>query len=87
MRMPRRRAKPSRRTPRRKPTNVSLRADLVDKARGLKINLSSLLEEALIAAIRKREQEDWLAQNAEAIDACNAHMKKHGLFSDDWREF
>lgn len=68
-------------------TNLSVRADLVRKARALKINLSSVLESALEQAIRGAEREAWLAENADAIDEYNALVAKRGVFSDDWRRF
>lgn len=72
---------------RKTPTNLSLRADLVRRARELKINLSAVLEAALEQAVRAAEREAWLAENAEAIDDYNARVAKHGVFSDDWRRF
>ena len=68
-------------------TNLSLRADLVRRARELKINLSAVLEAALEQAVRAAEREAWLAENAEAIDDYNARVAKRGVFSDDWRRF
>jgi antitoxin CcdA len=77
----------SRRGNRKVPTNVSVRADLVRRAKRLGINLSGLLESALEEAIRKVEREEWLAENKDAIEAYNRHVEKHGLFSDQWRKF
>jgi antitoxin CcdA len=68
-------------------TNLSVRADLVRRARALKLNLSEVLETALDRAIRETEREAWLAANREAIDEYNAQVAKRGLFSDDWRRF
>ncbi len=68
-------------------TNLSVRADLVRRARELKLNLSEVLESALERAIRDAERAGWLEENREAIDAYNAHVAKHGVFSDDWRRF
>jgi len=72
---------------RKTPTNVSVRADLVRRAKELNLNLSGLLEGALVEAIKVAEREAWLAENEEAFEAANAHMAKHGLFSDQWRKF
>jgi antitoxin CcdA len=68
-------------------TNLSLRADLVRRARELKINLSAVLEAALEQAVRAAEREAWLAENTEAIADYNARVAKRGVFSDDWRRF
>ncbi len=72
---------------RKAPTNLSVRADLVRKARALKLNLSELLETSLEHAIREAEQQAWLDANSEAIDAYNARVAERGVFSDGWRRF
>jgi antitoxin CcdA len=75
------------RTVRKQATNVSLRVDLVRRAKALGLNLSALLEEAVVRAIRDAEQKKWLDENEAAIRDANEHFAKHGLFSDDWRKF
>lgn len=72
---------------RKTPTNVSVRSDLVVRARQLKLNLSGLLEAAIEQAIRTAERDAWLATNDDAIRAYNTRVEKHGVFSDDWRKF
>ncbi len=74
-------------TARKRPTNVTVRADLVRRAKALGLNLSGLLEEAIERAIREAERQKWLEDNREAFRDANEHFEKHGLFSDDWREF
>jgi antitoxin CcdA len=69
------------------PTNVSIRADLVKRAKELGLNMSGLLEDALEEAIRAAEREAWQRENAEAIDYYNEWVAKHGAFSDAWRKF
>jgi len=78
-------AKPRRR--RKTPTNLSLRADLVLRAKRLGLNLSEVVESALEAAIRDVEKVDWLAKNQDAIAGYNAFIAKQGLFGDDQRLF
>jgi antitoxin CcdA len=72
---------------RKTPTNVSIRADLVKRAKELGLDLSGLLEDAIEQAIRVAEREAWERENAEAIDYYNAWVKKHGAFADQWRKF
>lgn len=72
---------------RKTPTNVSVRADLVRRAKQLGLNLSGLLESALEDAIRAAERDAWLAENDDAISAYNARVAEQGVFSDDWRKF
>jgi antitoxin CcdA len=84
MKRTRRRVGPSRK---KTATNLSLRADLVTRAKALGLNLSEVCEAALVSAIRKQEQAAWLEENRTSIDAYNAAVEKRGLFSDDWRAF
>ena len=68
-------------------TNVTLRVDLVQRAKQLGLSLSGLLEEAVERAIREAERQAWLEENEAAFRDANEHMAKHGLFSDEWRKF
>ncbi len=72
---------------RKTPTNVSVRSDLVRRARELRLNLSQVLEDALEELIRQRERAAWLARNEDAIAAYNDKVAARGVFSDDWRQF
>lgn len=69
------------------PANLTVRAELVERARALDVNLSEVLEAALEAAIREREQARWLAENEAAIDGYNAHVARHGSFGEKHRRF
>jgi antitoxin CcdA len=69
------------------PTNLTVRADLVRRARKLKLNLSQIFEDALEEVLRRHEREEWLAENGEAISGYNQRVKKRGLFSDGRRRF
>jgi antitoxin CcdA len=68
-------------------TNLSLRVDLVERARALDLNLSNVVEHALASAIRETEQARWLAENREAIEQYNAFVEEHGFFGEEFREF
>ncbi len=70
----------------KKPTNLSINSDLLKKARGLKINLSATLEQALALHVKSTLRDTWLKENKEAIDALNDLTEKNGLFSDSYRE-
>ena len=69
----------------KKPTNVTIRSDLLDAARALKINLSQEFEQHLDEVVRKHHAEQWLKDNREAIQAYNRHVEKHGVWSDKLR--
>ena len=71
----------------KKATNLSINADLLSKARELDINLSATLERALAAALKSKQREQWLAENKDSMEAYNAHVEKHGVFSDGLRSF
>jgi len=72
---------------RKAPTNLSLRIDLVQRARALELNLSDVVERALEQAILAAEQARWLAENADAIDYYNKFVEKHGVFGEEFRDF
>ncbi len=71
----------------KKPANLSINADLLMKAKALKINLSATLETALAERISASQREQWLKENRSAIDAYNEMVEDHGVFSDELRSF
>ena len=71
----------------KKSANLSVNGDLLIKAREMSINLSATLEQALAEALRKKRNEQWLAENRVAIEAYNEHVETHGVFSDGLRMF
>jgi antitoxin CcdA len=71
----------------RRPTNVSIDAQLLEQARGLKINLSRTLEQALGEAVRRAQADQWREENRRAIESYNERVAKHGTFSDKMRRF
>ena len=71
----------------KKPTNVSINSDLLEKAKGLNINLSATLEAALTEQLRTEQQAQWKAENAIAIAAYNSFIEASGAFSDGLRKF
>lgn len=74
-------------TSRRKPTNVSLDADLVRTAKALGLNVSRVAEAALEEAVRRHRREAWQRDNATAIDRYNKRVENDGVFSDRLRRF
>tara|TARA_R110001592_G_scaffold121280_1_gene326667 strand:- start:317 stop:604 length:288 start_codon:yes stop_codon:yes gene_type:complete len=71
----------------KKPTNVSINSDLLEKARALNINLSATLERALAEQLRIEQSDQWLRENADAIQAYNQFVETNGTFSDSVRKF
>ncbi len=72
---------------RKKATNVSINSDLLKQAKELKINLSKTLEQNLEQIIKTKKIESWKQQNKEAIEHYNKNVEKHGVFSDEMRQF
>ncbi len=71
----------------KKPTNVSINSDLLEKARSLNINLSATLEHALAEHLKAEQRAQWLRENANAIQAYNQFVETNGTFSDSVRKF
>jgi antitoxin CcdA len=71
----------------KKPINLSVNSDLLNEAKALKINLSATFEVALLNELKAVRREKWLAENKQAIDACNELADTHGLFADKHRVF
>jgi antitoxin CcdA len=63
--------------------NVTVRAELIDRARAAGLNLSSVLEESLTERLRKSDGERWLIENAEAIAYHNARIERDGPLCAD----
>lgn len=63
----------------RRPTNVSLPADLVEDAKRLGINVSQSCEEGLRNKVRKMTGENWKRDNMEALESSNEYVRTHDL--------
>ena len=71
----------------KKSTNVTINFDLLQKAKSYKINISKNFEVYLAEVVRKREEQQWLEENREAIEKQNERIEKYGCFSDGIRRF
>lgn len=74
-------------TARKQSANLSIRSDLLKKARARKINLSKTLEESLEEILKKQDLQAWVEENRKAMEASNRFVDKHGLWSDGLRSF
>lgn len=72
---------------RKTPTNLSLPAALVRRAKELGLNVSQVVEAALEEAVKAAEGRRWLEENREGIDEYNALVAKRGVFGDGRRRF
>ena len=64
----------------RRPLNVSVREDLIEAAKGLKLNTSKAAEAGIAEAVRRAREAAWKEQNRAAIDAHNARVDEQGPF-------
>lgn len=71
----------------KKAANLSINSDLLNRAKELDINLSAALEQTLAQLLKRRQQEQWLVENREAITAYNQDIEKHSSFGDALRLF
>jgi len=85
--MPSNTAAPRERAGRRRATNLSLDARLLDEAKALGINISRACEPALARAIADARGERWRAENEAAIQSSNAYVERHGLPLARFRKF
>jgi antitoxin CcdA len=77
---------PARRV-RKASTNLSLRIDLVERAKALDLNLSQVVETALEQAIVAAEQARRLAENEAALEYYNKFVEENGVFGEEFRDF
>ncbi|CAG4926524.1 type II toxin-antitoxin system CcdA family antitoxin [Paraburkholderia gardini] len=71
----------------RKPTNVSLPTDLLDRAKQLDVNISRASERGLREEVHEAEARAWAAQHASFIAELNARIEHDGLPLEDHRMF
>lgn len=74
-------------TVRKQSANLSIRSDLLQRAKKNKINLSKTLEDRLEELLRAQDREEWLQQNRDAIKTANDYVAGKGLWSDGLRQF
>ena len=72
---------------RRRGTNLTIDPVLVSEGKEAGLNLSKIAEEAIRLALRAKQQEQWLRENAEAIEAHNRRVEEHGMLNDGLRQF
>jgi antitoxin CcdA len=67
----------------KKAVNLTVNADLLGRARALKINLSEALEARLAELVAADEQQRFRIEARPAIQRYNARIEEEGLLSDD----
>jgi len=72
---------------RRRGTNLTIDPVLVSEGKAAGLNLSKIAEDAIRLALRSKQQEQWLTENAEAIASYNRRIEEQGAFSEGLRQF
>jgi len=65
----------------KKAANLSIKSDLLQKAKNLHINLSQALEQRLIEMLLEEKRREWKAENQEALEDYNRRIEAEGVFS------
>lgn len=73
--------------PKRKPTNLSVRVDLLQVAREDNLNLSGMLESSLLDYCKRKREMEWVAENKDGIEAYNDRIDRSGIFASKHRRF
>jgi antitoxin CcdA len=71
----------------KKAVNLTANALLIASAKEKKINLSETFEAAILAKLRDIQQQEWLDQNREGIEAYNERIERNGIFASKYRRF
>ncbi len=67
--------------------NLSINSDLLKAARASGVNLSAVMEEALVYRVAAAKREAWVRDNADAIASYNEFVAEHGVYADGSRSF
>lgn len=71
----------------KRPVNLSITADTIDKAKALGMNLSKTVDALLGEEVKRRYWEKWNEDNQAAIDHYNARIDSEGLPLAKYRSF
>ena len=68
-------------------TNLSINSDLLKTARESGVNLSAVMEAALVYRVAAAKREAWVRENADAIASYNEFVTENSVYSDSSRSF
>lgn len=69
----------------RRPINLTIREDVLNEAKSLKLNASKAAETGIINAVREARAQEWIDTNKSAIQAHNKRIAKEGtLLKPTW---
>jgi antitoxin CcdA len=71
----------------KRPVNLTVSLEILEAAREARVNLSALLEHALVGELARLRSEWWREENARAIGAYNGYLASHRTcFESRWDE-
>jgi antitoxin CcdA len=69
----------------RRPVNLTIREDILEEAKSLRLNTSKAAESGIAAAIRQAHSQEWLEANQQVILAHNLRVDATGpLLTPAW---
>ena len=69
----------------RRSINLTISEDVIKTAKSLKLNASKAAEVGIQNAIKKAQEQQWLAENRDSLQAHNKRIEKFGtLLTPDW---
>lgn len=71
----------------RKPHDLTVNDALIAEAQALGLDVSGAAEQGIARAIKAEKERRWKIENAEAIQASNDYVAKHGLPLAKYRMF
>lgn len=71
----------------KRPTNLSLNAQVLDAAKALGINVSQACDRYLAELVRTEQMKRWQTEHADFMVAYNATVQDVDLPLDTWRTF
>lgn len=71
----------------RRPTNLSIDADLLSVAKSLGVNISRSAEVGIKEAVSQKLREQWLDENKSALISSNQFIEENGLPLQKYRSF
>jgi antitoxin CcdA len=71
----------------KRPVNLTVRGEILDAAREARVNLSWLLERALMGELARLRSRRWREENSRAVRTYNEYLASHGTcFEGRWDE-
>jgi antitoxin CcdA len=71
----------------RRSVNLTIRRDVIETAKALKLNASKAAEAGIMQAIQQTQSEQWIRDNQSALSAHNQRINQNGpLLTPGWAQ-